>query len=107
MTAKRACVNSTGKPSSSDPNVIGVTDRASAGDYSFAATVEPGSSEMSTIGLIRTIGGMSTVDDVRERAVSAAAALSSAALLLALVWALFGSAEMAGHITTLAGPPQP
>jgi hypothetical protein len=62
---------------------------------------------MSTIGLIRTVGRTSTIEDLRERAVGAAAAFFSAALLLALVWALFGSAEMAGHITVLAGPPHP
>ncbi|MGA2128939.1 MAG: hypothetical protein ABSG76_22645 [Xanthobacteraceae bacterium] len=62
---------------------------------------------MSTIGLIRTNGRASTTEDLRDRALGAAAALFSAALLLALVWALSVSAEMAGHITVLAAPPHP
>ncbi|HLN47943.1 MAG TPA: hypothetical protein VK251_00410 [Steroidobacteraceae bacterium] len=62
---------------------------------------------MPTIEMSRTIGTASTVDDLRERAVGVAAALSSAALLLVLVWGLFGSAEAAGHITIMAGPPHP
>jgi len=49
----------------------------------------------------------STIDFVRGRLVEIAAAASSAGVLLALVWVLFGSAEMAGHFTGVAGPPHP
>jgi hypothetical protein len=87
--------------------VTGLTDRANVDGHAFDATIEAGSNEMSTIEMIRTIGAASTFDGVRERVVGVAAALSSAALLLVLVWALFRSAGMAGHITTMAGPPHP
>jgi hypothetical protein len=59
---------------------------------------------MSEFELARSLTAPSSRHDVRERIVDIAAILLSAAILLGLVSAMFGSAHLAGDITTLVRP---
>jgi cytochrome c oxidase subunit IV len=58
---------------------------------------------MSEFELARSLTAPSSSHDVRERIADVAAILLSAALLLGLVSAMFGSAHFAGNLTTLVG----